>query len=137
MVAPELEAGHSARWARWRGPIGWLCFVSFALLVPADLSSSSSSLSSVDSSIAIDKLVHFGLFFGLSRSWYLAIRIQGAGRVVWSFLLALCLGAGLETLQTVLAWRSGEVSDALAGALGAVAGIAWSRWRFARGTGGA
>jgi VanZ family protein len=132
VVAPELEAGHRARWARWRGPIGWLCFVSFALLVPADLFSFPSS---VDSSIAIDKLVHFGLFFGLSSSWYLAIRIQGAGRVVWSFLLALCLGAGLEILQTVLAWRSGEVSDVLADALGAVAGIAWSRWRFARGAG--
>jgi VanZ family protein len=102
--------------------------------VPADLFSSAPS---VDSSIGIDKLVHFGLFFGLSRSWYLAIRIKGAGRIVWSFLIALCLGAGLEILLMVLSWRSGEVGDALADALGAAVGIAWAHWRSARATGAA
>ena len=115
--------------ARWRGPIGWLFFVSFVLLAPATLFPSPPS---VGSSIAIDKLVHGGLFFGLARSWYLAIPIQGARRIVWSFLLALGLGAGLEILQTFLGWRSGEVGDALAAALGAVAGILWCRWRTLR-----
>ena len=117
---------------RWRGPIGWLCFVSFALLVPAELFPSPPS---VGRSIAIDKLVHFGLFFGLSRSWFLAIQIQGAARVVWTFLLAFSLGAALEILQTFLG-RSGEVGDAAADALGAVAGIVWSRWRWARAVSG-
>ena len=117
------------RFDRWRGPIGWLFFVSFVLLAPAALFPSPPS---VGSPIGIDKLVHFGLFFGLSRSWYLAIPSQGAGRVVWSFLLAVSLGAGLEILQTVVEWRSGEVGDALAGALGAVAGLLWCRWRTLR-----
>ena len=118
---------------RWRGPLGWLCFVCFALLMPAGLFLSPPS---AGRSIGIDKLFHFVLFFGLARSWYLAIRIRGAGRVVWSFLLALSLGAGLEILQTLLG-RSGEVGDAVADALGAAGGILWSRWRIARATSGA
>lgn len=121
------------RFDRWRGPLGWLFFVSFLLLTPAVMFPSPPS---VGSPIGIDKLVHFGLFFGLSRSWYLAMPMQGVGRIVWSFSAALSLGAGLEILQTFLGWRSGEVGDTLAAALGAVAGILWSRRRRARAGGG-
>ena len=125
----EVTTGPRTPLARWRGPVGWLFLVSFLLLTPAAFFPSPPS---VGSPIGTDKLVHFGLFFGLSRSWYLAIPIRGARRIVWSLLLALSLGAGLEILQTFLGWRSGEVGDALAAALGAVAGILWCRWRTLR-----
>jgi VanZ family protein len=64
---------------------------------------------------AIDKAVHFLLFFGFALMFYLD-RHAGPGRI---FLLSAGFAAAIELVQWVLPFREVELADFIAGAAGA------------------
>jgi VanZ family protein len=63
----------------------------------------------------IDKVAHFGLFFGFTLLFYLD-RHAGLGRI---FLISVIFAVAIELVQWVLPFRDVEVADVLAGAAGA------------------
>ena len=67
-----------------------------------------------------DKAVHFGLFLGFAFLYDLDRR-SSAGRTL---LVSFAFAGGIELVQWVLPYRSGEWWDFAAGAVGAGAGIA-------------
>ena len=117
--------------ARWRGPVVWGVGVAALLLLP------SAFLPGFEAPVALsfgpDKIVHFLLVLGLTRSWYLALAVERRRPGLEGFVLAAVFGAGLEGLQTVSpGLRTGEPGDALANALGALAAVVWCTWRRRR-----
>ncbi len=79
----------------------------------------------------LDKFVHIGLFGGLAIVLYWNLR---AGlwaslrpRLVIAVVLTVALAGLIEVLQGVLPYRSGDVADLLAGAVGGFlgAGMGW------------
>lgn len=70
-----------------------------------------------------DKLVHFGIFGGFAFL-YDFDRRPSAGRAL---LASVLFAAGIELLQWVLPYRSGDWWDFAAGAAGAGAGVALAR----------
>jgi VanZ family protein len=69
----------------------------------------------VDEFNYIDKLVHFGIFLGFALLFYL-----DQHRGVWrTFLIAIAFAGGVELLQGILPYRSGDWLDFAAGAAGA------------------
>jgi VanZ family protein len=72
----------------------------------------------VDEFSYVDKLVHFGIFLGFALLFYLD-RHQGAWK---TFLIATAFAGGVELLQGILPYRSGDWLDFAAGAAGAGVG---------------
>ena len=123
--APD-PAGSPSSFERWRRPASWAVFVSVVLMIPAALFPSAPTVGGLTLS---DKVVHFGLFFFVSRSWYLALAFDRRRPALWALAIGVLLGALLEVFQTVVGWRTGEVADAVANSLGSAAGVLWCRWR--------
>jgi VanZ family protein len=71
-----------------------------------------------------DKLVHTGLFFWLAVT---ALWLWRNSAIVW-YLLTLAVLTELS--QAVTPWRSAEILDLLADAIGI--GLAWCIWRWQR-----
>lgn len=76
-----------------------------------------------------DKLVHFGFYFIAAVLGVFFVRERRAGRLSLLKTLGLIVGSLIlygiliEVVQLVFTtWRSGEVADALANSLGALAG---------------
>jgi VanZ family protein len=66
----------------------------------------------------LDKVVHFGIFFGFALLFY----IDRHWRVWWTLLVSFAFAAGIELVQSVLPYREGDWWDFVAGAAGATIG---------------
>jgi VanZ family protein len=79
-----------------------------------------------------DKLVHVGLFGGVALlvCWNLGPLTLGTAILV--FLSTTAFAAAIEIVQGVLRYRSGDIWDLVAGAIGALLGIcfAWVAGRL-------
>lgn len=71
-----------------------------------------------------DKLIHAGLFFWLTASAFWVWRAESVA------LSLLMLAVLTELSQAVTPWRSAEILDLLADAIGI--GLAWCIWRWQR-----
>ncbi len=73
-----------------------------------------------------DKYLHFIAYFGLSTLWYFALRDR-IQKKLFNFFVPLALifyGIILEGLQSgITTYRTGDVYDALANAIGVIAGL--------------
>ena len=85
----------------------------------------------------LDKAVHGGEY--LAFAWLLVHAIR-ASRVessesrqyaIWVWIYATSYGLLMEAIQLLIPWRSGDLADALANALGAAAGV-WVGRRLPR-----
>ncbi|MDH4042980.1 MAG: VanZ family protein [Gemmatimonadota bacterium] len=79
-----------------------------------------------------DKLVHVALFMGLAL---LVVWSAGPGRphrIGVALGTAVALAAVIEVLQAVLPYRSGDIVDFAAGAVGAGIGAFLCRWMQSR-----
>jgi VanZ family protein len=80
---------------------------------------------------SIDKIVHFCFHFGFTISWIVFFKKELKGKDVndykaylISFIFSVFFGITIEILQSVLTvTRASDVSDVLANALGALAGV--------------
>ena len=73
----------------------------------------------------LDKVVHVGEY--LIFAWLLvhAMYANGADRpeyLIWAWIYASSYGCLMELLQVIIPWRSADVLDAVANALGAAVG---------------
>ena len=68
-----------------------------------------------------DKLAHFVAYGGLS--FWFGILIEGRGRQLRIALAFAAMGVGLEFLQGLTDYRSFEIADMVANALGAALGL--------------
>jgi len=81
----------------------------------------------------LDKVVHLGEYLLLAWLLVQAMRAPGGqgGRVlVWAWLYAASYGALMELIQAMIPWRSAELMDAVANAIGAACGV-WLGKRLA------
>jgi glycopeptide antibiotics resistance protein len=72
----------------------------------------------------LDKLVHLCLFAGVAFLVYWAQKSAGEPLPGTAVILASGLAGLIELIQSLLQYRSGDVWDFLAGALGAIFGAA-------------
>lgn len=80
----------------------------------------------------VDKVVHFGLYFGLGWTGARALRVGGAVRVatvLGTVVAGLAFGALDEWHQTLLATRQASFGDWLADAAGVMLGVSAHLWR--------
>ncbi len=102
----------------------WLVATSYAVVV---LILSIMPTGGVGASIpSLDKLVHLCEY--LVFAWILvqAIRASGATAreyVLWAWIYATSYGVLMELVQLMVPWRSAELADALANAVGAAIGV--------------
>ena len=66
----------------------------------------------------VDKLVHFGIFFGFALLFYL----DRHGGAWWTFLISSAFAGAIELVQAILPYRDGDWLDFAAGAAGAIVG---------------
>lgn len=71
----------------------------------------------------IDKFEH-GLAFAVLGAWFAAILPR---HYLWIFIALAALGGGIEVLQSLTAYRSGDVLDMLADVIGIIVGLACAR----------
>jgi VanZ family protein len=108
----------------WRA-VGWLgvlavCVVSLIPVPPETVEAAGG-----------DKLVH-ALGYAALAFWFAQL-VPAAGRARWLVALGLtALGTGLELVQALVPWRSTEIWDVAADALGAFAGVAAAGFAAAR-----
>ena len=86
----------------------------------------------------LDKLVHVCEY--LVFAWLLmqAIRLSRVGEVafrLWAWLFASSFGLLMEGLQLMVPWRSAEMADLLANAIGAALGVSIGQRVFVRSSG--
>jgi VanZ family protein len=81
-----------------------------------------------------DKLVHFGLFMGLALLLVWSASPGRPHRAAVALGTATALAAVVEVLQAFLPYRSGDVVDFVAGALGAGLGALLGSWMGTRPT---
>jgi VanZ family protein len=67
----------------------------------------------------VDKLVHFGVFFGFALLFY----IDRHWRAWWIFLVGVAFAGAIELVQWFLPYRDADWLDLLAGAAGTAVGI--------------
>lgn len=80
---------------------------------------------------SIDKIVHFCFHFGFTISWILFFKKELKGKApddykayLISFIFSVFFGITIEILQSVFTTtRASDVTDVLANALGALAGV--------------
>ncbi|NNF18500.1 MAG: VanZ family protein [Flavobacteriaceae bacterium] len=98
------------------------------------------SFSAVDDEISfpfMDKLVHFVFYSVAAIALGFALRERSRGTMSFSkallvsFLFSLLFGIIIEVLQsTYTTWRSGELADGIANAIGALTGTAFLKLLF-------
>lgn len=76
----------------------------------------------------IDKLVHFGMYFGTcSTIWWERLKATGKEDLPWLACFAvtapILMSGAIELLQALTTYRSGDWNDFLANSLGTVAAI--------------
>lgn len=90
------------------------------------------TLPRVQPALSIDKLIHFGLFFGFGSLWMRVLCAPSSARLsdrLWTYGLrfagaGICFAVGTELYQQVLpVRRAADPYDALANGFGLVAGI--------------
>lgn len=74
----------------------------------------------------LDKVAHLGEY--LLFAWLLAQAVRAARRrdrvvSLWAWIVATSYGGLLEGVQAMLPWRSAELADAVANAVGAALGV--------------
>lgn len=74
-----------------------------------------------------DKLVHVVVFLGLGAVWYWDRRVDGLPAALVAVLGSAAAAGLVEVIQALLPYRSGDLLDFLAGALGAVVGVLLAR----------
>src|SRR5215216_1722645 len=79
----------------------------------------------------VDKLVHFGIFLGLTLLFYR----DRHPRPVWAFLVASAFAGAIELVQWGVGYRDGDWLDFAAGAAGAGVAVLWLLLRARRATG--
>ena len=89
-----------------------------ASIIPVD-----GKLSSVDN---LDTLAHLGEYLLLAWLLLQAMQTSGMQRQAsgrWAWLMAAGYGLLIEFIQAMIPWRSAELADALANAVGAALGV--------------
>lgn len=77
----------------------------------------------------VDKIAHFGLFFG--QFWLIARSILACtGKTYWvvGVVLAIMLAVGSKLLQGLTGYRSMEIWDGVADVLGAMVALSLIKW---------
>ena len=82
----------------------------------------------------LDKVVHLCQY--LLFAWLLVQAVRASGLrerdyLLWAWIYATSYGLMIELVQAMLPWRSAELMDAAANALGAAVGV-WLGRRFPR-----
>jgi VanZ family protein len=113
---------------RFRRPLLGLYLIVLLTLTLAPLPSAAGGLPDW-----FDKVVHFGLFTGLSA--LLAWNLGGRARVPLAVALATLIAALVEIAQGPIPFRSGDELDLFWGAMGALVGAAGA-WPILRDSSG-
>jgi VanZ family protein len=69
-----------------------------------------------------DKIAHVVVFFGLAGVWYWDRRHAGRWTAAWVVVASGATAGLVEVVQALLPYRSGDVADFVAGAVGALGG---------------
>jgi VanZ family protein len=107
-----------------RRRVAWAWGIGVAALLLAPLPHAAESLTVGFAGLPLDKLVHLGLFLGLTGSWLRALppgRTRDKTWIAAVVIAAIAFGGLLELIQSLPAiGRDGEWGDLLADALGAL-----------------
>lgn len=108
-----------------RFAISWLCFVSVLFCLPGSAFPSAGWMGDLQA----DKWIHVGIFSLLCFFWGIAFDAYGGKKAVVLWTIALAYGFLVEVVQDQFVTnRSFDLWDVAADAVGAVAGIAATRF---------
>ena len=103
----------------WK-PLIWLAVICYGLFLPANELPVQPFLKIPH----FDKIIHFGLFFGLCLLLLRTFKRLNTQHYFWAPFISLIAGAVLETVQHLISHtRSSNLYDFLANAAGVVASI--------------